>query len=294
MLEHWLISHYRLLNANARSAHYNPDYIFLREVRHCLQSHTLILFLGHPSRMALSWYHYPLTHGRLLHDQSQEDLSLSKSRLGQEAKPFRKKLKEMHLFERFRKLLISSSRMYLNPSNLEGHSPPSTPLHQHRSQQSSIPKSTKTSHPTPLSTIFNTKTYHDITSIMSPTTQSRPVRRLYPSPKEDVDAYLAAIRLASSVRNLMDAQKAAVDGQGIAANADSYGRHHPVFPPAPSASLAPVPILNQTTSANLTSNTTKPGFVHPRGSQPSSSRYVITGTYLSPLWATCFSGSSSS
>ncbi|CAD6578407.1 MAG: hypothetical protein ASARMPRED_008710 [Alectoria sarmentosa] len=111
---------------------------------------------------------------------------------------------------------------------------------------------------------------------MAPTTQSRPVRRLYPSPKEDVDAYLAAIRLASSVRNLMDAQKAAVDGQGIAANADSYGRHHPVFPPAPSASLTPVPILNQTSSANLTSNTTKPGFVHPRSIQPSSTRYVIT------------------
>lgn len=113
---------------------------------------------------------------------------------------------------------------------------------------------------------------------MSSSTHNRPVITLQPSTYEDVKAYMAAIRLASSVRNSMDAKKARVDVDKAAINADSYGRHHPNFPPPPSANMEPVPILNQTSSAKFASNTTKPGFVHLRDRYPSPSQSVSTGT----------------
>ncbi|KAF6240930.1 hypothetical protein HO173_000722 [Letharia columbiana] len=122
---------------------------------------------------------------------------------------------------------------------------------------------------------------------MSTPTQTRPVITIYPSPQEDVSAYLAAIRLASSVRNSMDAQKAGVDGEEAAVYADSWGRHHPNFPPPPSPTPGgrePVQILNETSSADFASNTTKPGFVHPRDRYPSPSRSLSTAD--SPTGAT--------
>ena len=124
---------------------------------------------------------------------------------------------------------------------------------------------------------------------MSSTQQNRPVVTLLPSPQEQVKAYMAAIRLASSVRNKMDAEKAGVDveKEKVAVNADSDGRHQPNLPPSPPplADLAdhggrkPVPMLNQTSSAHSSSNTTKPGFVRPRDSYPSPSQSMDTGTW---------------
>ena len=124
---------------------------------------------------------------------------------------------------------------------------------------------------------------------MSSTTQPHPVVTLYPSTKEDFNAYMAAIRQASSVRHKRGAQKVGKP----AVNANSYGRHHPNFPPPPPANLKPVPILNQTSSASLeppadlnqtisatlTSNTTKPGFVHPRDGHPPPSHSMSTGSW---------------
>lgn len=66
---------------------------------------------------------------------------------------------------------------------------------------------------------------------MSSTTESPPAITLYPSTQEDVNAYMAAIRLASSVRNSMDAQKASADNEKAAVKANSYGHYHPNFPP---------------------------------------------------------------
>ena len=126
---------------------------------------------------------------------------------------------------------------------------------------------------------------------------------LLPSSKEQVKAYIAAIRLASSVRNKMDAEKAGTDGEKeqVAVNADSDGRHQPNLlpspPPPPPADLAnhegrkAGPMLNQTSSAHSTSNTTKLGFVRPRDSYKSPSESMETGN-----WPLCESdrGSSSS
>lgn len=108
--------------------------------------------------------------------------------------------------------------------------------------------------------------------------------QIYPSSLEDVNAYLAAIRLASSVRNSMDAQKASVDREKPAVNADSYGRHHPNFPPPPTAEITPggrgpVPTIEQTSSAHFASNTTKPGFVRPQDHYPPPSHSMSTGTW---------------
>lgn len=100
---------------------------------------------------------------------------------------------------------------------------------------------------------------------MSLPTQNRVI---YPSPKESLNSYMAAIRLASSVRNSMNPQKAGADTENSAPLADSYGRHHPNFPPQPPVKTAnqggrePGLILNQTASAHTVSNTTKPGFVN--------------------------------
>ena len=121
---------------------------------------------------------------------------------------------------------------------------------------------------------------------MSSPTQIRPVVTLYPSSQEDANAYMAAIRLASSVRNSMDAQKAGVDNKKAVVNADSYGRHHHNFSRPSPANLTtpgrhdPVSILNETSSTHFASNTAKPGFVHPRDSQPSSSHSMSTGIWI--------------
>ena len=99
---------------------------------------------------------------------------------------------------------------------------------------------------------------------MSSPQQNRPAVTLYPSSQEDVNAYMAAIRLASSVRNSMDAQRAGVDGNKVAVNAD-YDRHLPNVPPPPPADPAtpggrePVPILNQTSSAHFASSSVDTG-----------------------------------
>ena len=122
---------------------------------------------------------------------------------------------------------------------------------------------------------------------MPSTQQNRPVVTILPSSQEEVKAYMAAIRLASSVRNKMDAEKAGAAGEEekIAVNADANGPHHPNLPPPPPADLAnpggreSVPILNQTSSALSISNNTKPGFVHPRDSYPSSGHSMDTGTW---------------
>ena len=124
---------------------------------------------------------------------------------------------------------------------------------------------------------------------MSSTQQDRPIVTLLPSSQEQVKAYMAAIRLASSVRNKMDAEKAGTDGEKekVVVSADSDGRHQPNLPPPPPppADLAnrggrkPVPTLNQTSSAHSSSNTTKPRFVRPRDSYPSPSQSMDTGTW---------------
>ena len=124
---------------------------------------------------------------------------------------------------------------------------------------------------------------------MSSTQQNRLMVTLLPSSQEEVKAYKAAIRLASSVRNKMDAEKAGTDGEKekVAVNADSDGRHQPnLLPsPPPPADLAnhegreAGPMLNQTSSAHSTSNTTKLGFVRPRDSYPSPSGSMDTGTW---------------
>ena len=118
---------------------------------------------------------------------------------------------------------------------------------------------------------------------MSSTLLDRPTITLYPSPQKDVEAYKAAIRLAASVRNSMDAEKAGVaSGEGVAVEADSYGRHHPSPPsvdPATAEGPKSVPVLNHT-SANFNWNITKPGFVPSRDSYPSSSHSVDTGRLL--------------
>ena len=120
---------------------------------------------------------------------------------------------------------------------------------------------------------------------MSSPTQTRPVATLYPSSQEDVNAYMAGIRLASTVRNSMDAQKkAGVDIKEAAVDADSYGRHHHEFPPPTPANLTTpgrhetIPILNETSPAHSASDTTKPGLVSPQDSQPSSRRSMSIGT----------------
>ena len=119
---------------------------------------------------------------------------------------------------------------------------------------------------------------------MSPPPQDRPKVILYPSSEEDVSVYLKAIRLASSVRNSMDAQKAGANVSDAAVDADSFGRHRPNFPPPTPASpttygvYKPLPILNQTSSAKSSSNTTKSGFVHPRDNDPALSLSRNTGT----------------
>lgn len=114
---------------------------------------------------------------------------------------------------------------------------------------------------------------------MSSPTENRPVTILYPSPQERVNSYMAAIRLASSLRDSMDAQKAGVDTEKTAPLADS---HHPNVPPQPSAKSAtsgvrePNLILNQTASTHFTYNTTKAGFVH---SQDGPSNSTSTGIW---------------
>ena len=114
---------------------------------------------------------------------------------------------------------------------------------------------------------------------MSSTTQTRPVVTLYPSTQEDASAYMAAIRLASSVRNSMDAQKAGVDGEKASINPDSFARH----PPPPSATGAtggrnPDLTLNQTSSAHSAVNTTKSGFGPSQDRYPSPSQSMSTPT----------------
>lgn len=120
---------------------------------------------------------------------------------------------------------------------------------------------------------------------MSSPTQTRPVVTLYPSTQDDANAYMAAIRLARSVRNSMDAQKAGVEAEKSAVKADSHGPHQPNLPPPPLVNSTtpggrePVPVLNQTASAQSASNATKPGFVNPRDRYPSSSRSDSIGTW---------------
>ena len=114
--------------------------------------------------------------------------------------------------------------------------------------------------------------------------QDRPAITLYPSSQEDAGAYMAAIRLASAVRNSMDAQKAGADGEDSAIDDDSSGRRYPDVPapaPAPANSTTPeaVPTLNQTSSAHFTSNITEPGFVRPQDNYPSPSNSTDTGTW---------------
>lgn len=120
---------------------------------------------------------------------------------------------------------------------------------------------------------------------MSSPTHTRPVATLYPSSQEDVNAYMAAIRLASTVRNSMDAPKAGVDTKEAAVDADSYGRHHHKFLPQTPANLTTpgkhetVPILNETSSAHSASDTTKAGLVRLQDSQSSSRRSMSIGTW---------------
>ena len=116
---------------------------------------------------------------------------------------------------------------------------------------------------------------------MSSTTQTRPVVTLYPSAQADANAYMAAIRLASSVRNSMDAQKAGVDGETATIHADSFGRHHPNIVPPPSANggHGPVSILDQAFSAHSALKTTKSGVVASRDRYPSPNQSMNTGKW---------------
>ena len=112
--------------------------------------------------------------------------------------------------------------------------------------------------------------------------QDRPEITLYPSSQEDASAYMTAIRLASAVRNSMDAQKAGADGKDSAIDDDSSGRHYPDAPaPAPANSTASeaVPTLNQTSSTQFISNITEPGFVRPQDIYPSPSNSTDTCTW---------------
>lgn len=121
---------------------------------------------------------------------------------------------------------------------------------------------------------------------MSSSRQDRPVVTLYPSSQEDVNAYIAAIRLASSVRNSMDAQKANVDGEKAATNA-TFDHHLPnALPPSPAPAdpatpvgRKPVPVLNQTSSAQFPSNITKSALVHSPNKYPSINNSTDTGTW---------------
>ena len=119
---------------------------------------------------------------------------------------------------------------------------------------------------------------------MSLAPQGRPeVITIYPSSQEDVSAYMKAIRLASAVRNSMDAQKAGAAGKDGAINNTSSGHRYPGIPaPAPANLTTPgtVPTLNQTSSAHFISNITKPGFVSSPVNYPSPSNSTNTGTWL--------------
>lgn len=98
---------------------------------------------------------------------------------------------------------------------------------------------------------------------------------VYPSSQEDLNAYLRAIRLASSARNTMNAQKvqnASVKAGKAATNA-TLDHHLPnaLLPPSAPADSAtpvgrgPVPLLNQTSSAQFPSNLTKSATSEGRG-----------------------------
>lgn len=121
---------------------------------------------------------------------------------------------------------------------------------------------------------------------MSSSQQDRPVVTLLPSSQEDVHAYMAAIRLASSVRNSMDAQKASVEGEKAATNAN-HDHHLPKPlppPPAPADPATPIgrepaPVLNQTSSAQFPSNITKSALVHSSNKYPSINNSTDTGTW---------------
>lgn len=113
--------------------------------------------------------------------------------------------------------------------------------------------------------------------------QDHPKIILYPSSQEDASAYMTAIRLASAVRNSMDAQKAGAAGKDGAIDEDSSGRHYPDAPaPVPANLTTPgtVPTLNQTSSAHFISNITKPGFVPSPVNYPSPSNSTDTGTWF--------------
>lgn len=73
---------------------------------------------------------------------------------------------------------------------------------------------------------------------MSSASQTSSITHIYPSDKEDVRAYLNAVRLASSVRNKMDSEKATAKDKRTPVDADSYGRHHPEVEPPSSHSPA--------------------------------------------------------
>ena len=117
------------------------------------------------------------------------------------------------------------------------------------------------------------------TSNMSSLTSSMPVVTLYPSHKEIVNSYMASIRLASSIRNSMDAQKAGqkagVVGERAPVNADSYARHRPNFPPNGGRNADTA--YNKTSSAHSTVDTTQSGSVPSQDRYPSSSQSMSTG-----------------
>lgn len=94
---------------------------------------------------------------------------------------------------------------------------------------------------------------------------------------------MAAIRLAFSVRDSMNAPKAGVDSEKAAVKADSYGLHHPNLLPPSSVNpttpgeRGPFQILDQTASAPSASNSTRPGFANARNRYPSPSLSDRTG-----------------
>ncbi|CAF9938480.1 hypothetical protein IMSHALPRED_000813 [Imshaugia aleurites] len=108
-----------------------------------------------------------------------------------------------------------------------------------------------------------------------------PVVTLYPSHKEVVNSYMASIRLASSIRNSMDAQKAGqkagVVGERAPVNADSYARHRPNFPPDGRRNADTA--YNKTSSAHSAVDTTQSGSVPSQDRYPSSSQSMSTGIW---------------
>ena len=88
-----------------------------------------------------------------------------------------------------------------------------------------------------------------LTPNMSPSVPKQPAVNLLQSTQEDVKAYLAGVRLASSNRIRNDAEKARLEREKRTPNPDSWGRHHPS---SPSTNVTtpqgpePIPALNQT------------------------------------------------